>query len=144
MNAPALRIAAAALLVALGIWAGARVHLTRGPAQRDSGVVPVPAGIASAPNPSDLAHTPEDLMPPPKIPDRLPQFSLEDRTGKATLIGSFVGKSLIINFWATWCAPCRREIPLLRALHSDWAGRGMAVVGIAGDHRDKVLAYADE
>ena len=143
MNAPGLRIAAAALLVVLGIWAGARVHLTRGPAQSDPGVVPVPAGIASAPNPSDLAHTPQDLMPPPKIPDRLPQFSLEDRAGKATSIGSFDGKSLIINFWATWCAPCLREVPLLERLHAEWAGRGFSVVGIAVDHRDKVLEFAD-
>ena len=143
MNAPGLRIAAAALLVVLGIWAGARVHLTRGPAQSDPGVVPVPAGIASAPNPSDLAHTPQDLMPPPKIPDRLPQFSLEDRAGKSTSIGSFDGKSLIINFWATWCAPCLREVPLLERLHAEWAGRGFSVVGIAVDHRDKVLEFAD-
>jgi thiol-disulfide isomerase/thioredoxin len=143
MNAPGLRIAAAAVLVVLGIWAGARVHLTRGPAESDPGVVPVPAGIASAPNPSDLAHTPQDLMPPPKIPDRLPQFSLEDRTGKATSIGSFDGKSLIINFWATWCAPCRSEIPMLERLHAEWAGRGFSVVGIAVDHRDKVLEFAD-
>jgi len=143
MNAPGLRIAAAALLVVLGIWAGARVHLTRGPAERDPGVVPVPAGIASAPNPSDLAHTPQDLMPPPKIPDRLPQFSLEDRAGKATSIGSFDGKSLIINFWATWCAPCLREVPLLKRLDAEWAGRGFRVVGIAVDHRDKVLEFAD-
>ena len=143
MNAPGLRIAAAALVVVLGIWAGARVHLTRGPTERDPGVVPVPAGIASAPNPSDLAHTPQDLMPPPRIPDRLPQFSLEDRAGKATSIGSFDGKSLIINFWATWCAPCVREVPLLERLHAEWAGRGFSVVGIAVDHRDKVLEFAD-
>jgi thiol-disulfide isomerase/thioredoxin len=143
MNAPGLRITAAALLVVLGIWAGARVHLTRGPAESDPGVVPVPAGIASAPNPSDLAHTPQDLMPPPKIPDRLPQFSLEDRAGKATSIGSFDGKSLIINFWATWCAPCLREVPLLERLHAEWAVRGFSVVGIAVDHRDKVLEFAD-
>jgi thiol-disulfide isomerase/thioredoxin len=143
MNAPGLRIAAAALLVVLGIWAGARVHLTRGPAQSDPGVVPVPAGIASAPNPSDLAHTPQDLMPSPKIPDRLPQFSLEDRAGKATSIGSFDGKSLIINFWATWCAPCLREVPLLERLDAEWASRGFSVVGIAVDHRDKVLEFAD-
>jgi thiol-disulfide isomerase/thioredoxin len=143
MNAPGLRIAAAVVLVVLGIWAGARVHLARGPAERDPGVVPVPAGIASAPNPSDLAHTPQDLMPPPKIPDRLPQFSLEDRAGKSTSIGSFDGKSLIINFWATWCAPCRSEIPMLERLHAEWAGRGFSVVGIAVDHRDKVLEFAD-
>jgi thiol-disulfide isomerase/thioredoxin len=154
MNTPALRIAAAAILLVLGLWAGAKLHLTRVAVQSHPGV-PVPAGEASAPNPSDLAQAPEgaapygsalppaNALPPTKIPDRLPQFSLADRAGKATSIASFGGKSLIINFWATWCAPCRSEIPLLEALHSEWAGREVSVVGIAVDYRDKVLEFAD-
>ncbi len=147
MNTSALRIAGASMLVVLGIWAGAKLHSSREAVQSHRGV-PVPAGEASAPNPSDLAHAPEGAvpggaLPPPKIPDRLPQFSLADRAGKATSIASFGGKSLIINFWATWCAPCRSEIPLLEALHSEWAGREVSVVGIAVDYRDKVLEFAD-
>jgi thiol-disulfide isomerase/thioredoxin len=147
MNTSALRITGAALLVVLGIWAGAKVYSTRGAVESHRGV-PVPAGEASAPNPSDLAHAPEaaavgGILPSPKIPDRLPQFSLADRAGKATSIASFGGKSLIINFWATWCAPCRSEIPLLETLHSEWAGREVSVVGIAVDYRDKVLEFAD-
>ena len=137
MNAPGLRIAVAALLVVLGIWAGAKVHFTRSSAHTPPGVVTVPAGVASAPSPSDLE------FPPTKIPDRLPQFSLADRAGKATSIRSFDGKSLIINFWATWCAPCRSEIPLLERLHAEWAERDVSVVGIAVDYRDKVLEFAD-
>jgi thiol-disulfide isomerase/thioredoxin len=147
MNTQAARITGVALLVVLGIWAGAKFHSIRGAAQGQRGV-PVPAGEASAPNSGDLAHAPEGVapdgaLPPPKIPDRLPQFSLEDRAGKATSIASFGGKSLIINFWATWCAPCRREIPLLETLHAEWAGRDVSVVGIAVDYRDKVLEFAD-
>jgi thiol-disulfide isomerase/thioredoxin len=49
-----------------------------------------------------------------------------------------------VNFWATWCAPCRREIPLLQRIARDRAADGFEVVGIAVDFRDKVLAYADE
>jgi thiol-disulfide isomerase/thioredoxin len=143
MKHQAMRIAGAALLVVLGIWAGAELHLFHGAAQSHRGV-PVPAGEASAPNPSDLEQAELALVPPRKIPDRLPQFSLEDRTGKATSIASFGDKSLIINFWATWCAPCRREIPLLEALHAEWAGRGVSVVGVAVDYRDKVLQFADQ
>jgi thiol-disulfide isomerase/thioredoxin len=140
MNTQAARITGAALLAVLGIWAGAKFNSIRGAAHSQRGV-PVPAGEASAPNSGDLA--PDGALPPPKIPDRLPQFSLEDRAGKATSIASFGGRSLIINFWATWCAPCRREIPLLETLHAEWAGRDMSVVGIAVDHRDKVLEFAD-
>jgi thiol-disulfide isomerase/thioredoxin len=133
MNKQTLRITGAALLVVLGIWAGAWVHSTRGTAK-----IAVPAGEASLPSSSD-----EDALPPPKIPDRLPQFSLQDRAGKTTPITAFAGKSLIINFWATWCAPCRSEIPLLETLHAEWAGRDVSVVGIAVDYRDKVLEFAD-
>jgi thiol-disulfide isomerase/thioredoxin len=154
MNTAALRIIAAALLVTLGIWAGARLHFTRiaaqrsGEAARSAQAVHVAAGEASPPSPSDVLHSPEDAatdegLPSPKIPDRLPQFSLEDRAGKATSITAFAGKSLIINFWATWCAPCRSEIPLLESLHAEWVGRSVSVVGIAVDHRDKVLEFAD-
>jgi thiol-disulfide isomerase/thioredoxin len=147
-----LRITGAALLVVLGIWAGAWVHSTRGTAKShlaksDLGIA-APAGEASPPSASDLVPTPEDTgpenaLPPPKIPDRLPQFSLQDRAGKTTPITAFAGKSLIINFWATWCAPCRSEIPLLETLHAEWAGRDVSVVGIAVDYRDKVLEFAD-
>jgi len=146
MNTPGLRIAAAALLVVVGIWAGARFHLSRGMAPPQPAVVSVPAGTASPPNPSDLAAEAAGAdagLPQPKIPDRLPQFSLADPGGKATSIQSFDGKSLIINFWATWCAPCRSEIPLLKNLHAEWAGRDVSVIGIAVDYHDKVQEFAD-
>jgi thiol-disulfide isomerase/thioredoxin len=153
MNTQAARIAGAALLVVLGILTGAWLHSAHRAGQSHHGV-PVPAGEASSPNPSDLAHAdsadttldggaPDEALPPSRIPDRLPQFSLADRAGKATSIASFGDKSLIINFWATWCAPCRREIPLLEAMQAEWAGRGVSVVGIAVDYRDKVLEFAD-
>ncbi len=138
MNTPAVRLGGAALLVILGICAGAWFHSSTQSVRRYSGVR-VTAGQASAPNPSDMA----DLPSPGKIPDRLPEFSLADRSGKATSIKSFDGKSLIINFWATWCAPCRKEIPLLQALHTEWGGRGVSVVGVAVDYRDKVLDFAE-
>ena len=105
----------------------------------------VPAGEASPPIPSDL-DKPWDPDVPPRvtIPEKLPEFSLGDLAGKRTPISTWQGKSLIINFWATWCAPCRREIPLLEALSRDWGNRNVQVVGVAVDYRDKVLAYAND
>jgi thiol-disulfide isomerase/thioredoxin len=147
MNRQSLRITGAALLVVLGVWAGAWLHSSRVTVKSHPGI-PVPAGEASPPSSGDLVPAPEDAgpdnaLPTAKIPDRLPQFSLQDLEGKTTPITAFAGKSLIINFWATWCAPCRSEIPLLKNLHAEWAGRDVSVVGIAVDYHDKVQEFAD-
>jgi thiol-disulfide isomerase/thioredoxin len=74
----------------------------------------------------------------------LPEFSLENREGKKQSIRSWPGKSMIVNFWATWCGPCRKEIPLLKEIAKTEAKDGFQVVGIAVDFRDDVLKYADE
>lgn len=82
--------------------------------------------------------------PAAKLVATVPVFSLADREGKMRTLADWQGKALIVNFWATWCAPCRKEIPLLQKLQREHAGEGFQVVGIAVDFRDKVLAYADE
>lgn len=78
------------------------------------------------------------------IPTELPEFSLPDIDGKSTPIRGWSGKSMIVNFWATWCAPCRREIPLLKQLQKDHAAAGFQVVGIAGDMHDDVVKYSKD
>jgi thiol-disulfide isomerase/thioredoxin len=144
MNKPGLRLLGAALIALLGIWAGMKAYSVRG-AHRTYGLA-VPAGTASAPNPSDSSaldsSASEAAVAHPVVPARLPEFSLKDLTGKSTPISAWSGKSLVINFWATWCAPCRREIPLLKTLAAEWAGRDLKVVGIAVDYRDKVQDFA--
>jgi thiol-disulfide isomerase/thioredoxin len=138
------RVIGAALTVIVGVWVGVRIHLNRSAAPVHNGIR-VPAGEPSVPATSDSAANLDATQPLGiKIPDRLPEFSLHGRDGKSVSIKAWAGKSLVINFWATWCAPCRREIPLLKALHGEWADRGVAVIGIAVDHRDPVLAYADD
>ena len=142
MKTLTLRAAGAAVLILFGIWAGVRVY-TRGHLPSPPSVR-VPAGKASPPSPSDFEPDTETPGPRATVPDRLPDFALDDRGGKRVPIAAWAGKSLVINFWATWCAPCRREIPLLEALDAEWSGRDIVVMGIAVDYRDKVLAYANE
>jgi len=145
MNTVGPRFFAAALVVLLGIWAGIRMHSVHNAGQQsvhqEHGVA-APAGRASASAPQDATAS-DAIGPRAVIPARLPDFSLKDLAGKATPISTWSGKSLVINFWATWCAPCRREIPLLKGLAAEWAGRDLAVVGIAVDYRDKVKEFAD-
>jgi thiol-disulfide isomerase/thioredoxin len=66
---------------------------------------------------------------------------LPDLTGTARSLHSFGGRPLIINFWATWCAPCRREIPLLQALRQRDRADKLEIVGIAVDFRAAVQQY---
>lgn len=54
------------------------------------------------------------------------------------------GKVLVVNFWATWCAPCREEIPALKNIYKNYAANGLVIVGIAVDNVSKVREYADE
>jgi thiol-disulfide isomerase/thioredoxin len=82
--------------------------------------------------------------PAARLAETVPDFKLGDRAGQLKSLHDWQGKALIVNFWATWCAPCRREIPLLEQLQRDHAAEDFQVVGIAVDFREKVLAYADE
>lgn len=134
-----LRFTAIALIAMVGVWAGARIHSAW--VHRASAGIATPVGEASPPTRSDLVNEPP---PTAKIPDHLPDFALPGLDGKPTSISAWAGKSLVINFWATWCAPCRREIPLLEALSVEWANRGIAVIGVAVDHRDRVASFAQE
>jgi len=136
MNPRGLQIAGAILVAVVAIWAGNRLYMSR----RHP-----PAAVESLrpASPAEVDFGAEAAIPPPKIPNVLPAFSLADRAGKPTSIRSWKDKSLIINFWATWCAPCRKEIPLLQSLADEWSDRGVEVVGIAVDHRAQVVEFAD-
>lgn len=72
----------------------------------------------------------------------LPEFSLKDMWGEQHAISEWAGKPLLINFWATWCAPCRREMPLLQALHVSQSE--LQVLGIAIDRQPDVQTYMVE
>jgi thiol-disulfide isomerase/thioredoxin len=102
-----------------------------------------PAPPAAAVEPAPAAHTPGESTEP-TIPQVRPVFSLEDREGRMRSITEWDGKSLVINFWATWCAPCRREIPFLRQLNAARASQNIRVLGIAVDFRENVLEYIKE
>ena len=134
---------AAALIAALaGAWAGYRTHRTgAATVPRSAATVQTPVGEASAPPAADTPWDP-GLVPAARVPERLPAFTLADLDGRATPVATWQGRSLIINFWATWCAPCQREIPLLKSLQAGWQNRGFTVVGIAVDFRDKVRQFA--
>jgi thiol-disulfide isomerase/thioredoxin len=78
----------------------------------------------------------------PLTVEKLPEFSLANLDGEQQSIRSWPGKPLLINFWATWCGPCLREIPMLKELQA--ARSDLQVVGIAIDKPDLVAKFAGE
>jgi thiol-disulfide isomerase/thioredoxin len=70
-------------------------------------------------------------------------FKLPDIEGTERDFSEWDGKHRLLNFWATWCAPCRREIPLLKAFQDEYGDSGFQVIGIAVDFPEQVSAYAE-
>jgi thiol-disulfide isomerase/thioredoxin len=86
---------------------------------------------------------PESSSPPAlKVPERLPDISLPGTDGVVRSLRDWQGRPLVVNFWATWCEPCRREIPLLKALRREHGADRLEIVGIAVDHPEEVRKYA--
>jgi len=73
-----------------------------------------------------------------------PAFTLPDLDGEDREFAEWDGKHRLINFWATWCAPCRREIPMLKAFQDEHGEAGFQILGIAVDYPDMVVPFAEE
>jgi len=86
--------------------------------------------------------------PPPRLaaPDisssALFAAGFHDLQGASRSLGEFQGKVVVLNFWATWCAPCREEMPAFSRLQAAWAGRGVQFVGLSSEEAPKVAAFA--
>ncbi len=73
--------------------------------------------------------------PPALSANQALALSLDDLSGKLHSLADWHGKVLLVNFWATWCPPCRHEVPLLVQLQAKYAAQGLQVVGIATDEQ---------
>ena len=117
----------------IALMAGALFYAARLPVETPQ---PVPTTEGAEPTLTESAGTAVAASPV------YPTFDLPDLDGQARQIDEWAGKHLLLNFWATWCAPCRREIPLLKAFQ-DAHGDLYQVIGIAVDFVEPVQAYAE-
>jgi peroxiredoxin len=73
---------------------------------------------------------------------KAPDFTLTTTDGKTLKLSDYKGKGVIVNFWATWCPPCRAEIPDMVDLQKEYEQKGFSFIGIAvGDEEEKVKAF---
>lgn len=121
MNKRALRYLLYAVLALAAFGAGVWISNSR------QSAAPVPA--ASGPTPAAIA-------------DAVWALSLPDLQNTQQRLSQWRGQVLIVNFWATWCAPCREEIPALVKLQQKYAGKGLQIVGISIDQLDKTREFS--
>ncbi|MCX7893776.1 MAG: TlpA family protein disulfide reductase [Burkholderiales bacterium] len=82
--------------------------------------------------------------PNPAAPKMLFGTAFRDLGGGMKNLEPWRGNVLVVNFWATWCAPCREETPALVRIQQRYAANGVQVIGIAFDSAEKVQPFADE
>lgn len=94
---------------------------------------------------ADVGPAAETAAPAPPVPPApLVEFSLNDMAGELRSSTEWDNRPRLVNFWATWCAPCRREIPLLKEAQEKYTDLNLQVIGIAVDFQEDVEAYAEE
>lgn len=78
-----------------------------------------------------------------KVPEIRPEFELPDLHNQLQNITNWDGKIIVLNFWATWCPPCLKEIPVLMAAQQKYAARNVQFIGVALDEMEAVQTFAN-
>jgi peroxiredoxin len=85
--------------------------------------------------------------PGPRVGSPAPAYEISTLEGDSVALASFQGSPVLLNLWATWCAPCRYETPFLQSLYEEWGDRGLEVVGVsldAGDATELIREFTEE
>jgi thiol-disulfide isomerase/thioredoxin len=128
-----LVLVAMVAVVAAVVWAGAhnlraRRARMQAQAEREAAMMPdIKAPPGQAPMDNVLG------APPPLQHKAAPQFTLTEVDGKKVSLSDFKGKPLVVNFWATWCGPCKVEMPWFEEFRKKYAADGFEVLGVADD-----------
>lgn len=137
-------IATAVIVILIAGAAGFLLYELTPPGTQSSFADRINAATSAMADSSHPASSGSSARAAPAAPKSLPAITLPDMDDKPRKLSEWRGRPLLINFWATWCEPCRREIPLLRQLRAEHSKSGLEVLGIAVDFRDAVRGYADQ
>lgn len=82
----------------------------------------------------------------PEVRMKAPDFSLPDMDGQQRSMASYQGKVVILHFWASWCVPCRKEMPTLHHLHNSFDGKNIELVCVSTDtgNKKKIEAFMND
>jgi thiol-disulfide isomerase/thioredoxin len=86
---------------------------------------------------------PDGSLPAPtetKLPETIIEFCVKDLEEREVCLSNYQGKLVLVNFWATWCSPCRQEMPILQAYYLDHKDQGFVVVGVNVSDRPQSAA----
>jgi len=111
---------------------GPQAHLSRAVTARRAGVAVAVAATLGLAAPAHAGSDHLEALMVQALPTPLPApaFRLSDVDGAVRTIEGLRGSVVLLNFWATWCVPCRDELPAMERLHRDYRGRGLSVVGV--------------
>jgi thiol-disulfide isomerase/thioredoxin len=104
--------------------------------KRPAGDAACMAAVDVAKKIAPLAHGEVAAVTMASTPLRLPDLTFEDASGKPRKLSEFRGKTVLLNLWATWCVPCRKEMPALDELQGKLGGKDFEVVAVNIDTRD--------
>ena len=77
---------------------------------------------------------------PPEVGKLAPDFELDTLDGQPVSLSELKGKAVLVNFWATWCGPCRMEMPFIQQIYDEWQGKGLVLLAINIGERPSQVA----